>query len=702
MKENMSTIANLALLGGAALVGCGENGSISSGKKAGIPEKPNIVIVTLHDIGYYDFSYTGSDFYETPNIDYLASHGMRFDTHYSCGPNSSPSRAAMLTGRFTPYNDIYSNAFTGSESLMRLKQYPENMLLSPEKYTIAEALHDNGYSTAFVGCPHPSDPTYQGFDYAKKSIMTCTAGEPGASSNPKALDTDVAQACEFLDIMAKEDKPFFMLVNFNAIHTPLQSSKAYLDYFNAKAPGAKHNRADYAACIKSADDAVAAIVEHLQMLNVEDNTIFIFTADHGPVFYSNQDPYSGFKGMRYDGSYRIPLIFYCPKYIPAGRVSMPTAGVDFFPTLMELAGKKKLQKELDGISLVDYVFGKSAAPSQRPKALYWHMPGYLALGNYPASASRDAYFRARPFSIVRDGDWKLILSYEEWLCDGGWDERQTNNSIELYNVHDDVSELHNLANEEPELRDRLLRQLLDWLEESGAPIPEPKESVSPIPVDDTPVTFPVSWPLGNGKCTATTMPYWVSDGYWPSSQSSAYCQFHWGPRPANEKANGYTPVLRFTNSGEISSPGSWYFWTGDYFEFVLPVENFEAGTTVRMKLPFYGRQQPIFWDIYYLDGGEWKCNRSEQTSYDGSVKFNSTFALVREGRVVEHDMTFDHGISRGELRFRMQCAEGKYQAATASAIAVREAPNCECGGSVVCYFYCAGSGVSEISFSIKE
>ncbi|MBQ7195207.1 MAG: sulfatase-like hydrolase/transferase [Bacteroidales bacterium] len=695
-------IARLVAIGGAALVGCGENGPANSGKKVEIPEKPNIVIVTLHDIGYYDFSYTGSDFYETPNIDYLASHGMQFDTHYGCGPNSSPSRAAMLTGRFSPYNNIYSTGFSGTESLMRLKQHEKNIVLSTESYTIAEALRDNGYATAFVGCWDPDDPTYQGFDYVKKSVFSATSGDPGANSNPKALNTDVKQACDYLDLMSAGSKPFFMLLNFNAIHTPLQSSQAYLDYFSAKAPGTKHNRVDYAACIKSADDAVAAIVEHLQLLNIEDNTIFIFTADHGPVFYSNQDPHSGFKGMCYEGAYRIPLIFYCPKYIPAGRVAMPTAGVDFFPTLMSLAGKKVAQKDTDGLSLVDYVFGKSVAPAQRPKPLYWHMPGYLSLGNYPASASRNANFRARPFSIVRDGDWKLILSYEEWLLDGGWDERETNKSIELYNLRTDVSEMHNLANEAPEIRDRLLRQLLDWVEESGAPIPEPKEAVSPIPTDDTPVTFPVSWPLGNGKCKDATMPYWVSQGYWPSSQPSAYCQFHWGPRPAGEAAGGYTPVLHFTNSGEISSPASQFYWTGDYFEFVLPVENFAAGTTVKMKLPFYGRQQPIFWDIYYLDGSEWKCNRTEQTSYDGSVKFNSTFALVRGGKVIEHDMTFTNAVPSGTLKFRMQCAEGKYQAATASAIAVREAPNCECGGTVVCYFYCAGSGVNDISFSIVE
>ena len=464
-------IGSILMLGGALAASCGGNKPSVTPKEPLMPEHPNFLVVTVHDIGYYDFGYTGSDFYETPNVDYLASQGIHFASHYGCGPNSSPSRAAMLTGRFSPYNNIYSTGFTGTESKMRLKQWTKNITLSPDSYTIAEALHDSGYATGFVGDWDPLDPTYQGFDIVRED-KAATSGTEGASTDPKKLVTDVAYTKDVLNQLSASGKPFFALVNLNAIHTPLQSSKAYLDYFNAKTPGTKHKRADYAACIKSMDDAVGEIVSHLQDMGLEDNTIVIFSGDHGAVFYSDQSPDRGFKGMSYNGAYHIPFIVYCPKYIKPSKCEMPTAGVDVFPTLMNLAGAS-YTNPVDGISLRDILCG-NPAPQLRPTPLYWHMPGYLSIGNYKNAGARDETFRTRPNSVVRDGDWKLILYYEEWLLDGGWDKRETNNSIELYDLSTDVSESRNLAGEQPEVRDRLLRQLLDWLETSKAPIPEVK------------------------------------------------------------------------------------------------------------------------------------------------------------------------------------------------------------------------------------
>lgn len=464
-------IGSLLMLGGALAASCGAKGQAPKATEPQLPEHPNFLVVTVHDIGYYDFGYTGSDFYETPNVDYLASQGIHFAAHYGCGPNSSPSRAAMLTGRFSPYNNIYSTGFSGTESQMRLKQWTKNTVLSPDAYTIAEALHDAGYATGFVGDWDPLDPTYQGFDLVRED-KAATSGTAGASADPKKLVTDVAYTKEVLGELSSGGKPFFALVNLNAIHTPLQSSKAYLDYFNAKTPGARHKRADYAACIKSMDDAVGEIISYLQELNQEDSTIVIFSGDHGAIFYSDQYPDRGFKGMSYNGAYHIPFIVYCPKYIKPSRCEMPTAGVDVFPTLMDLAGIP-YSNPVDGISLSGIISGE-AAPELRPAPLYWHMPGYLAIGNYKNAGARDETFRTRPNSVVRDGDWKLILYYEEWLLDGGWDKRETNNSIELYNLKEDISETTNLAADQPEVRDRLLRQLLDWLETSKAPIPEVK------------------------------------------------------------------------------------------------------------------------------------------------------------------------------------------------------------------------------------
>lgn len=606
----------------------------------------------------------------------------------------------MITGMFTPRFGIYSTDFTGTEAYMRLAQAKANKTLPTSSYTLAEAFRDMGYTTITVGDWDPLDPTYQGYDCIDDFGGSGSGSSDPVSDDPKWLKAETRSMCEFIDKAVGDEKPFFGALSYHAIHTPIQATQEYLDYFNAKAPGTRHKRVDYAALIKCMDDAVGSVMAHLRELGIEDNTIIVLTSDHGSVFYSTQEPNRGFKGMVYEGGIRIPLVFYNPKLIPDGVCSMPVAGVDLFPTMIELAGGKS--PEVDGISLTDYVLGRSAAPAARPEPMYWHMPGYLAIGNYKNAGARDERFRQRPCSVVRDGDWKLILYYEEWLLDGGWDARETNRSIELFNIRTDVSESHNYANEEPQVRDRLIQQLLKWVEDTNAPIPELKQGGGEIVYSDDPVTFPVSWPLGNGACKTATMPFWESHGYWSCpSQPSAYVQFSWGERPASEAASGYTPVLGITNSGEISSPSSKYFWTGDCFEFTLPVENFAAGSIVNMKFPFYGRQEPVFWNISYLDGEEWKCNRSQQTSYDGSVTMDCTLSLVRGGKVIDHDMTFDNAVGKGALKFRLQCVDGRYQAATDKAIAVREAPNVELGGDTVCYFYCKDSGVSSITFSLK-
>lgn len=663
------------------------------------PKNMNVLFITMSDIGYYDFGYTGSDFYETPNIDRLAADGMQFSNAYSCAANSSPSRASMITGMFTPRFGIYSTDFTGTEAYMRLAQAKANKTLPTSAYTLAEAFRDMGYRTATVGDWDPLDPTYQGYDFVSDFGGSGSGSSEPVSDDPKWLKSETKSMCDFIDETVAAGKPFFGALSYHAIHTPIQATQEALDHFSAKAPGTRHSRVDYAAVIKCLDDAIGSVTDHLNELGIGDNTVIVLTSDHGAVFYSTQEPNRGFKGMVYEGGIRIPLIFYNAKHIPRGVCQMPVAGVDLYPTMIELAGGKS--PEVDGISLTDYVLG-DAAPAQRPEPMYWHMPGYLAIGNYKNAGARDERFRQRPCSVVRDGDWKLILYYEEWLLDGGWDARETNSSIELFNIRTNVSESHNYANEEPEVRDRLIRQLLQWVEDTKAPIPALKEGDGEIPSAEGHVSFPVSWPLGSGSCSAVKMPYWESKGYWACpSQPCAFIQFSWGERPATESAGGFIPLLGITNSGEISSPSSKYFWTGDCFEFNLPVENFKAGTTLTMKFPFYGRQQPIFWNISYLDGDEWKCERSSQTSYDGSVSADCTIALVRGGKVIEHDMTFANAVDDGVLKVRLQCADGRYQAATDAAIAVREAPNVELGGDTVCYFYCKNSGVNSISFSIK-
>ena len=216
-----------------------------------------------------------------------------------------------------------------------------------------------------------------------------------------------------------------------------------------------------------------------------------------------------------------------------------------------------------------------------------------------------------------------------------------------------------------------------------------------------PVTFPVVFPLGvtDGvkAFTGDTQPLWITQGIWTCpSQTQAYAEWH----KASDPSEQYRQELRTTNSGEISSPEIRGIWTGDYFEFTLPVKKFAAGTSVTLTFPMYTRQGPVFWDIEYLDGEEWKCNKELITCYDPNYSMECTYSLIRGGKVIEHTMTFENGVKSGYLKFRIKCADGRVQAAADKTVTVREIPYTDASGyGAPFYFYLAGSDVKSVTFS---
>ena len=219
--------------------------------------------------------------------------------------------------------------------------------------------------------------------------------------------------------------------------------------------------------IRDMDDAIDQILTKIRDLGVDDETVIIFTSDNGGVNQTSQAPLRAFKGTLYEGGIRVPFFIHNTKLVVPGETELPVANVDIYPTALAYAGvKPPKDKLLDGISLKDIAAGKSKV-KERP-ALYWHFPGYL---DKPCPGGRDKDFRLRPATVLRKGDWKLHLFYEEWLLDGGWDKRATNNSVELYNIADDISEKHNLANEMPQKRDELLKEMLNWIEANEVPLP---------------------------------------------------------------------------------------------------------------------------------------------------------------------------------------------------------------------------------------
>ena len=209
-------------------------------------------------------------------------------------------------------------------------------------------------------------------------------------------------------------------------------------------------------------------------------------------------------------------------------------------------------------------------------------------------------------------------------------------------------------------------------------------------MDVRPVAFPVRFPLKDWEGTGCQF-LWGPLGIWFSAQPQAYAKWVSVSRPVDNLMynRGF-----FTSAGNSVTLNS--IWTGDYFEFVIPVKNFSPGTTIRFSAPFYTRQGPCFWYLDYLDGDEWKCNSTECSTWDGAFKRDATFAIGYGNTAVTADCTFEHGVPEGFLRFRLRCADGSIQADSSGAVQ-RSTPNIA-SGEYSCAFYFTGD--DSLSFSM--
>jgi arylsulfatase A-like enzyme len=419
-------------------------------------EPPNILFILVDDLGYHDLSYTGSRFYETPNIDKLASEGMNFTNAYAASPICSPSRAAIMTGKYpgrlnlTDY--IPGNRHYGPHSDQKLASHPFELFLDQNETTIAEALRSAGYSTFFAGKWHLGEkekdhPENHGFEI---NIGGNHTGHPAGGyfspyDNPQLTDGPEGEYLtdrltdETIKYMAqKRAQPFFAFLSFYTVHLPLQGKAEKVEKYQKKRnqmrlDGEGFSQQDqtyikyhqdnpqYAAMVESLDENIGRLMGFLSHTGLERNTLVIFTSDNGGMATSNlaaQIPTSNAplrtgKGYLHEGGIRVPLIFRWPGTIKAGSTSeVPVIGTDFYPTFLAMAGLETLpEQHRDGISLKPLLTGKSM--DKRP--LFWYYPHYSGgLGGRPSAA-------------IRDGDFKLIYSFET-------------NSSELFNLKEDKEE----------------------------------------------------------------------------------------------------------------------------------------------------------------------------------------------------------------------------------------------------------------------
>ncbi|MEI7853895.1 MAG: sulfatase [Planctomycetota bacterium] len=440
--------------------------------QSGPLNKPNIVYIMADDLGYTDPACYGSKYYETPNIDYLASQGMRFLQGYSCGPNCQPTRAALMSGQYGPRTGIYT---VGNIDRFDWQSRPlkpvENVVDLPlKKITLADSLKSNGYKTALFGKWHLGQqgehhPSKRGFDEAIVSMGKhydfVTMPKVAYPQGTYLADFLTNKAVNFIN--QNKEKPFFLCVHHFGVHSPYEAKKELIERFQKKQGVGGHNNPTYAAMLFSVDESVGKILKTLDDLNLSKNTLVIFTSDNGGVGgyaregikqggdKTDNTPLRGGKGMLYEGGIRVPYIFRMPGTINPGTTSnTPICSVDLYPTLHEFS-KSELPKNyrLDGESYFSQLQGDTSKSLKRSD-IFWHFPGYLGAG--------ENTYRTKPVSVIRSGNYKLL----EFLEDG---------KIELYNLIEDVGEKNNLASQMPDLKKELYDKLTNWRNDIKAPMP---------------------------------------------------------------------------------------------------------------------------------------------------------------------------------------------------------------------------------------
>ena len=447
----------------------------------GAVEKPNFILINVDDLGWTDLGCFGSKFYETPHIDGLAGDGMRFTDAYAACAVCSPTRAAIMTGRYPArlgVTDWIRARFQGGK-IPADKKNPSrwvggkgNKVLCPanalwmesSELTIAELLKDAGYRSCHIGKWHLGAddwyPEKQGFD---ENYGGCDYGQPPSYYDPfhnKRLDgiyglpgrkkgqylTD-READEALGFIGRnKEQPFFLYFANYAVHTPIQAKQSLLGKYKEKAAKLKgrQKNAAYATMVESVDQAVGRIRAKLEELKISGKTVIIFTSDNGGLLGPTDNaPLRSGKGNPYEGGVRVPLIVHWPGITRAKSVSaVPVSSIDYFPTICRAAGiKPPADVVIDGVDLMPVLKGGDSLDRED---IFWHFPQYRG--------------RIMPYSMVRSGSWKLLKRYH-------------GKPYELFNLAEDIGEKEELSAKMPEKVKQLDAKLEEWLKKTGAKVP---------------------------------------------------------------------------------------------------------------------------------------------------------------------------------------------------------------------------------------
>ncbi|GAA0880620.1 sulfatase [Algoriphagus jejuensis] len=445
--------------------------------------KPNVILIHVDDLGATDLGVFGSDFYETPHLDQLAAEGMLFTQSYAAAHICSPSRAALMTGKYparigiTDWIRAKFQGVTTSGLPGEYEEFADKPLKTPkiqgflplEEVTIAERMKPLGYATLHVGKWHLGDegmhPEDQGFDvnvggndlgqppsyfdpYLPKtpSEFYVIKNLPPRKTGEFLTDRESDEVIGFLD--AHPGQAFFVHWAPYAVHTPIMGPADLVEKYKARAPGVQRNPV-YAALIENLDANVGKLLDYLDQNGLRENTLVIFTSDNGGLIGNKSNPITWniglreYKGYPYEGGIRIPTIVSMPGTVPAGVTSeVPTISMDWISTVLELAGENPDQPELEGESLWPVLTGTQQSLE---RDLFWHFPHYRSPN-------------VTPHSVVRSGDYKLIYYFD-------------GTESELFDLSNDPMEEHNLSKELPLVVMELRTKLADFWKNTDARLP---------------------------------------------------------------------------------------------------------------------------------------------------------------------------------------------------------------------------------------
>ncbi len=423
--------------------------------------KPNILVIVADDLGFGDIGVHGGKLVPTPNIDALAAAGVRCTNGYVSAPYCSPSRAGFLTGRCQTRFGHEFNPHVGDEA---------NLGLPLDQRTIADRLRGAGYATSLIGKWHQGfnaahHPQSRGFDeyfgflvgmhnfllhkdaeaqfdsaYSKNMIYRSRELE---KLDGYTTDLFTDESLSFMD--RHKDKPWFLYLAYNAVHTPLENLAKY----GARVPTSIKDpeRRGYLSLLIGLDDAVGRVMKHLRDTGLDKNTLVFFFSDNGgsgrkPYLAYNtgvNTPLRGDKGQTLEGGIHVPFFVTWPGHVPAGKIyEHPVTALDILSTACAVAAAPT-DATLDGVNLLPFLMGKNSAPPH--SALHW---------------------RFGPQKAIRKGDWKLVDWFDfKTRQSSGW---------ELYNLKDDIAEQHNRAAKRPDLVNELASDWTAWDKQNVPPL----------------------------------------------------------------------------------------------------------------------------------------------------------------------------------------------------------------------------------------